>query len=685
MDMERVHDIPIGFFSESLAIQLGNFIGAFMEYDGSELGKENQNFMRVRVQVDIRRHLKKKKQIMFFGSRGGLCLAWRGYINIRLQSYSKSHINVVIDDTDECNNWKFTGFYGSHYSNDKEESWNLLRQLRTVGELPWMVCGDFNEILYGFENKGGLPREEGKMEAFRKIIALCLLTQNGRNMRKEVEVLNLKHGYSKKQRNFISRMQSDDGRDTEDIVEMEGIARLYFQQLFSAGKRGNFDHILAGINRCILDEDNLRLKARYTIEEIREALAEIREALAELGPTKAPAQSAFVPGRLICDNVLLAYEILHTLKNKRGGKKGFMAVKLDMSKAYDRIEWSFVEKIMKKLGFDAEWVNVLMKCVTIVSYPVVFNGVIGENFVPSRGLRQCDPLSPFLFLFCREGLSSLMSSNTQEEEERVITRVLRIRSSNDPERYLSLPNLADLWISGNEEDRLQYQHRNDNFVLVSDLINEVNKTWKVGLIDNTFREDLARKIKQIPLASVAHEDFQVWKGEPSDASMVPKSIERRLSVAIYFDAAFDQQLSRSVSGLVVRNEEGEILASKSVIHSNIATPFAAEAHAGLQALLLGISMGFNVLQVIGDSRTVISKCQSSERDRLVIRSIIQDIQNIKNHFQNVRFHFVPRSENILAHFVAVEALKKRDGHYLVGDIPRSVRCAMERKRPRHPD
>ncbi|XP_052886984.1 uncharacterized protein LOC128295445 [Gossypium arboreum] len=167
--------------------------------------------------------------------------------------------------------------------------------------------------------------------------------------------------------------------------------------------------------------------------------------------------------------------------------------------------------------------------------------------------------------------------------------------------------------------------------------------------------------------------------------MVPKSIERRLSVAIYFDAAFDQQLSRSVSGLVVRNEEGEILASKSVIHSNIATPFAAEAHAGLQALLLGISMGFNVLQVIGDSRTVISKCQSSERDRLVIRSIIQDIQNIKNHFQNVRFHFVPRSENILAHFVAVEALKKRDGHYLVGDIPRSVRCAMERKRPRHPD
>ena len=94
---------------------------------------------------------------------------------------------------------------------------------------------------------------------------------------------------------------------------------------------------------------------------------------------------------MITDNILLAYECTHYMKNKRGGKEGHAAVKLDMSKAYDRIEWLFLEKMMHKLGFNDQWIQRIMLCVKSVSYKIKVNGECTDTILPQRGLRQGTP------------------------------------------------------------------------------------------------------------------------------------------------------------------------------------------------------------------------------------------------------------------------------------------------------
>uniref|UniRef100_A0A803PKW7 CCHC-type domain-containing protein n=1 Tax=Cannabis sativa TaxID=3483 RepID=A0A803PKW7_CANSA len=119
-------------------------------------------------------------------------------------------------------------------------------------------------------------------------------------------------------------------------------------------------------------------------------------------------QSAFIRGRLIQDNAILGFEGLHYMKKGRFGNGKKIALKLDMSKAYDRVDWRFLEAMMICLGYDKRWVDKVMNCITSPSFSILINGEVSGQIQSSRGLRQGDPLAPYMFLLCSEGLSCLI-------------------------------------------------------------------------------------------------------------------------------------------------------------------------------------------------------------------------------------------------------------------------------------
>lgn len=133
-----------------------------------------------------------------------------------------------------------------------------------------------------------------------------------------------------------------------------------------------------------------------------------------LGNLISEAQSAFIPRQLITDNIMIAFEMQHYLKRKKQGKVGYGALKLDMSKAYERLEWSYLKEVMKKMGFCSHWIDLISKCISTVKFHILLSNSELGPIIPERGIKQGDHFSPYLFILDFEGLSSMIHRQTMQ-------------------------------------------------------------------------------------------------------------------------------------------------------------------------------------------------------------------------------------------------------------------------------
>lgn len=124
----------------------------------------------------------------------------------------------------------------------------------------------------------------------------------------------------------------------------------------------------------------------------------------------SPFQNAFVKHRQISDNSIIVKEIMHNMNKKKKGLNDIMAIKVDMHKAFDQLEWPFIIKILQNLGFSTKWCSIIEACLHCQSFSFNLNGAPFGKVIPSRGVRQGDPLSPFLFILCFEFLSRSLTN-----------------------------------------------------------------------------------------------------------------------------------------------------------------------------------------------------------------------------------------------------------------------------------
>uniref|UniRef100_A0A2N9GDF4 Reverse transcriptase domain-containing protein n=1 Tax=Fagus sylvatica TaxID=28930 RepID=A0A2N9GDF4_FAGSY len=259
-------------------------------------------------------------------------------------------------------------FYGHPEGHRKWESWVLMDKLHSLDNIPWLCMGDFNEILSLSERSGEFLGSTRRMQDFYAVVNRpCTPSppygyQYQTLSTKKEDLVNLKRNAEEVRMTLFQMHPSK-------APGPDGMSSFFFQKYWNI--------VGANVSAAVL-----------SVLNSGKMLRKINLTHISLIPKKKnPERMSEYRPISLCNVV---YKIISKMKAKRKGKKGEMAIKLDMSKAYDRVEWAFVE----------------------VQYSVLIDGVPKGYINPTRGIRQGDPLSPYVFLLCAEGLSALFQQSS---------------------------------------------------------------------------------------------------------------------------------------------------------------------------------------------------------------------------------------------------------------------------------